>query len=261
MHRGYIKLWRKFQEHRFWNEPRKFSKAEAWLDLLLLANHKKSSFIKRGITVDQPRGTVAVSMKGLAARWGWTRKRVDRFLKALKNDHQIDHQKSNVTTLIKIINYDMYQGNDPAKCTPSDPPNDPPNDPLLKNVKNEKNVKNKEYPKGYSSNNCPHNDIIQAYHTELPELPKVRIWNETHKKLLRARWREDPERQNVDWWAKLFRYVSESDFLMGRANDFQADLEWIVRPTNFAKIANGRYHKGKNRMSGIEQWEKHYGIK
>jgi hypothetical protein len=32
---------------------------------------------------------------------------------------------------------------------------------------------------------------------------------------------------------------------MGQVNDFQADLHWLVRPTNFAKVINGRYHNKK----------------
>ena len=30
---------------------------------------------------------------------------------------------------------------------------------------------------------------------------------------------------------------------MGKKSDWNADFEWIVRPGNFAKIINGRYHR------------------
>jgi hypothetical protein len=46
---------------------------------------------------------------------------------------------------------------------------------------------------------------------------------------------------------------------MGRTKEaFVADLEWLVRPKNFTKIANGRYH-GRGGMSakpqpGISAW-------
>ena len=88
---------------------------------------------------------------------------------------------------------------------------------------------------------CPHQEIINLYHEILPELPQVKVWNETRQRLLRARWREDPERQNLDWWRQFFEYVRESDFLMGRVvgkdgSFFQADLEWLIRPNNFVKV-------------------------
>jgi len=89
--------------------------------------------------------------------------------------------------------------------------------------------------------NCPHQQIIEIYHQELPQLPVVRVWNEKRKRLLSARWREDPTRQSLEFWRKYFRYVSKSDFLTGRANGFQASLEWLVNSSNFVKVIEGNY--------------------
>ena len=90
--------------------------------------------------------------------------------------------------------------------------------------------------------NCPQEEIKQLYHEELPELPPIRVWGEISQKNLRARWREDPERQSLDWWRRFFReYIRSSDFLMGRKRDFQASLDWIVKPMSFQKIMNGMY--------------------
>ena len=43
MHRGYFAVWRKIKDHPFYTEPREFSKYEAWLDLLLEAQHEKDA--------------------------------------------------------------------------------------------------------------------------------------------------------------------------------------------------------------------------
>ncbi|MBK5942737.1 hypothetical protein CCR79_02445 [Halorhodospira halophila] len=97
---------------------------------------------------------------------------------------------------------------------------------------------------------CPHREIIQAYHDELPMCPQVRpeLWKGERAAKLRARWREDEKRQNVDWWRKLFRRIRQTcPFLIGQSEPppgrrpFQADLEWIVSPKNFVKILEGRY--------------------
>lgn len=94
---------------------------------------------------------------------------------------------------------------------------------------------------------CPHQKIIDLYHEVLPELTRIRIWNVTRTKLLRSRWREDTERQSLDWWRTFFEYIRRCPFLMGASKPrpdrppFQADLEWIIRPQNFAKIVEGRY--------------------
>lgn len=99
---------------------------------------------------------------------------------------------------------------------------------------------------GKPDDNCPHEEIIKIYHAVLPELPSVKIWNDKRQKLLKARWREDEKRQNLDWWTKFFRYVSKSDFLMGRANGFQASLEWLINSSNFVKVVEGNYENRKN---------------
>ena len=91
---------------------------------------------------------------------------------------------------------------------------------------------------------CPHQEIIDAYHKALPTMSKVRIWSEKRRSLLRARWREDSNRQNINWWTGFFDYIAKSDFLTGKTErPFSCDLEWIVNSTNFVKIIEGKYHK------------------
>lgn len=95
---------------------------------------------------------------------------------------------------------------------------------------------------------CPHDAIIAAYHEILPELPQVLVWNAPRRDLLRARWREDRKRQTVDWWRGLFEFVRGCPFLLGQEHDsnrrpFFADLEWLVRPSNFARVIEGRYSR------------------
>ncbi|NIJ86971.1 hypothetical protein FHY35_004021 [Xanthomonas arboricola] len=88
---------------------------------------------------------------------------------------------------------------------------------------------------------CPHGEIIALYHELLPSLRQVRTWEGKRPKHLQARWREDPQRQDLDWWRRFFVYVSRSDFLMGRKTEFAADLEWLIAPSNIAKVIEGKY--------------------
>jgi len=88
---------------------------------------------------------------------------------------------------------------------------------------------------------CPHGEIIALYHELLPTLRGVRVWQGRREKNLQARWREDPDRQSLDWWRRFFAYVAQSDFLMGRKTDFVADLAWLICPENFAKTIEGTY--------------------
>lgn len=92
--------------------------------------------------------------------------------------------------------------------------------------------------------NCPHQEIIALYHELLPQCTQVRTWTPARAQALRARWNEAPERQSLDYWRQFFEYVASCDFLIGRGGGktpFFADLEWITRAGNFAKIREGKY--------------------
>ena len=104
---------------------------------------------------------------------------------------------------------------------------------------------------------CNHQGVIDLYHKHLPTLRKVEVWNDARKGYLRQRWREvadelakTKEIQSSDilgWFAEFFEHIGTSKFLTGRVNDksgrsFVADLEWILKPSNFAKIVEGKYH-------------------
>lgn len=98
------------------------------------------------------------------------------------------------------------------------------------------------------TDHCPHQAIIDLYHEILPMCPAVRSWTKQREQLLRQRWREDTERQCLDWWKRYFTYVAGSKFLTGSAEaqggrqPFIADLEWLVRPSNLVKVVEGKYH-------------------
>ena len=98
---------------------------------------------------------------------------------------------------------------------------------------------------------CPHKEIISLYHETLPMLLKVLDWTPARSQMLRTRWKENPDRQNLEWWRYYFGIVASSDFLQGKIignngrKPFQADLEWLVRPQNMVKVLEGKYSNSK----------------
>jgi len=112
-------------------------------------------------------------------------------------------------------------------------------------------------PKAKKLPECDHKAVIELYHQNLPTMRRVEVWNETRAGYLRQRWREvaaelaqaqDITASDVlNWWGEFFQSVGKSRFLTGRVNSkdgraFVADLEWILKPSNFAKIVEGKYH-------------------
>ena len=107
---GWIKLHRKIQDNELWFAER-FTKAQAWVDILLLASYKQSPdplFI-RGNEIRLKRGQSAYAITTLAKRWKWNERTVDRFLAKLQENKMISYHKSSLTTIITINNYDLYQ--------------------------------------------------------------------------------------------------------------------------------------------------------
>jgi hypothetical protein len=92
-----------------------------------------------------------------------------------------------------------------------------------------------------AGDDCPHQEIINLYHEHLPMLTQVKSWTPKRSSALKTRWREDAKRQSLEWWAKLFQYIAKSDFLTGKASEWQADLEWIINASNLVKIIEGKY--------------------
>lgn len=145
---GWIKLHRSITDNQlYFKEP--FNKTLAWIDLLLLANHKDDYFFVRGVKVDIKRGQVGWTDENLGKRWTWSRGKVKRYLLFLQKEGQIVLQPSNVTTLISIVKYEEYQVNDTTDRS-ADRSADGSADgqqigqqvDVNKNDKNEKNEKN-----------------------------------------------------------------------------------------------------------------------
>lgn len=141
---GWIKLWRSsFDNPLYFAEP--FTKWQAWVDLLLLANHKKNVTAVRGILVEVDRGQVLACEDFLAERWKWSRGKVRRFQSYLssKTVQQIVLQKNNVRSIITVLNYDMYQDivQQTVQQTDSRKPAESQQTDILKKDKNEENEK------------------------------------------------------------------------------------------------------------------------
>lgn len=105
---GWIKLHRQIIENEFYFSE-KFTKVQAWIDLLLLATHKERTVCIRGIEIILKPGQLCYSQKSLAARWNWNVKTVERYLNSLKKREMVDTRKTNITTIISIKKWFLYQ--------------------------------------------------------------------------------------------------------------------------------------------------------
>lgn len=149
---AFIKLDREITNNWLWQEQ-PFSKGQAWIDLILLADYKDHKNPYKGEIVTYKRGTVHLSITSLANRWGWGRDKTRTFLKLLEQDNMILLNATTNRTTITLVNYGKYQDvpttnhTTNRQRTDSEQYNEPYNEPTanhthLKNNKNNKNIKN-----------------------------------------------------------------------------------------------------------------------
>ena len=116
---GHHPIHRSILDHWLWKK-KPFAYGQAWLDLILLANHADSKIIIKSQLVYVKRGQVCRAKKTLAKRWGWTRNRVQRFLKILENDTMVTFKSGHLTTVITLLNYNSLH----KECFSGDASND-----------------------------------------------------------------------------------------------------------------------------------------
>lgn len=112
---GWIPVNRQLQEHWLWEE-KPFSPGQAWIDLLMLANHENKKIPYKGKIITCERGTVNLSILYLADRWGWSRKKTRRFLDLLESDGMVTVKATTHRTTITIENYALYNDKGTTKA-------------------------------------------------------------------------------------------------------------------------------------------------
>lgn len=105
---------------------------------------------------------------------------------------------------------------------------------------------------------CPYEDIVKAYAQTLPGLPQVAVMSDARRSHIAARWKavcgdqKFSREQGVEWFHEFFVLVSKSAFLTGNSKPsrdtgrvWSADFDWLLLPTNFVKVVEGRYQERK----------------
>ena len=112
MDKGWIKLNRQIQDHWIWKNH---EFAYAWIDLLLMVNRAEKKILVDNKLITIKRGQTLTSIKKLADRWGWSRKKVYSFLGALERDRMVVKKSTSRYTTLTIVNYGKYQDHGNSK--------------------------------------------------------------------------------------------------------------------------------------------------
>mgnify|MGYP000959972017 CR=1 FL=1 len=106
--KGWISLHRKIQDHWIWQD-KPFSKGQAWIDILLMVNHKEQKVLFNNQVITVEEGEKITSIRQLCDRWGWSNTKVNNFLDLLQKEEMITYKSDTKKTVIKVLNYNDYQ--------------------------------------------------------------------------------------------------------------------------------------------------------
>lgn len=249
MKRGYIKVYRKIRDSFLWNE-KPFNRIQAWLDLLMMANHQDTKFLFHGQMVHAKRGEVITSETKLSHRWQWARSKVSRFLKLIESEGMItrtpntrsEHKMVKNVNIITICNYDTYQD---VRTT-----NDTTNDTT--NGHNEDTVEEiKE--KNYIYSDFDFKKFVIHYNRIRPPT-KIKSFNEKRKQKVLALLNNGFTKEHfLNVIYRLATMRRHDSYLYGNnKNNFRMDFDWLIEPENFQKVLEGTYG-GEDRQDEIDR--------
>ena len=115
----YIYLDRGILDHWMYQD-KPFNRSMAWIDLLLIANHKTHTTMWKGKKTTFKRGDVNLSITELSKRWGWSRGKTRRFILSLEIDGMANIKRTSDGTVLTLVKYDDFQNKRTAKRTSSD---------------------------------------------------------------------------------------------------------------------------------------------
>lgn len=114
MNEGWIKLYRQLAEKQIWLEQ-PFSKGQAWVDILLMVNHKPGEAVVGNTTIAVQPGQRVTSIKQLSDRWGWSRKKTKSFLTLLERAGMLAHKSTTKYTVLTVKNWSNFQEHNKKK--------------------------------------------------------------------------------------------------------------------------------------------------
>ena len=110
MSKGWISLHRKILDNPILSRGRTYSRFEAFVYMLLKANHKDNKAVIGNQKIDIKKGSFITSQKKLMIEFNWGISRLRGFLKLLQSDSMIEIKTNAISTYITIINYSELQG-------------------------------------------------------------------------------------------------------------------------------------------------------
>lgn len=169
---GWICLHRKIQESDVWLDEEPFDKRSAWVDLLLLANHKDNSMIFDGHKLVVERGQIVTSVRKLSLRWNRSVKWTLKVLRLFEELEMIEKKSDNKKTLLTIVNYGVYQDGGYTEGNTTDNTEETQRDTQRITQRKRRGTTNN------NDNNAPNNELNNGNNVNNKYYPEDELLNE-----------------------------------------------------------------------------------
>lgn len=242
MQQGWLKIHRKILDNFLW-EDRPFSRGQAWIDLILIANHEDKTTIFNGNVVEIKRGQKMTSLRKLSDRWGWSITKTKKFLEVLQSEKMLTYKSNSKNTVYAIVNFNNYQEKQEYKN----------NTEITQKENRKKTEKNQKETNKNDKNDKNDKNIFNNLSNDKLFVPLLQRWNELHENIPKVntlkkdtqRYKMLTQRINEYGQEKVLQAIDnikKSQFLQGNNNKgWTITFEWFVRPNNFIKVLEGNY--------------------
>ena len=238
---GYILLHRDLMNNWVWQDE-EFTKGQAWVDLLMLVNHSDNEKVLiNNKFISVKRGETITSKLKLAQRWGWSRKKLDKFLGLLESDKMATAESTPHYTTIKVLNYNVYQTNkkdfEQRNAQPKEQQKDNKGNNECTQTSNE--VINELNNDNQLKTSMVNYDDIKTFYNSLNNLPNIRTLSTKRKDKIKLRIKE----VGLEEFKTALQMCNDIPFLNGsNGGTFIGDLDWVIKnDENILKVLEGKY--------------------
>jgi hypothetical protein len=242
MQQGWITLHRSLLDNFLW-EDKPFTKGQAWVDLLLNANHEDKKIMFDGSVVEVKRGEKITSIRQLSERWGWSTTKTKKFLNVLQSEKMLTYFSNSKKTTYTVVNYNKYQdlNNSKSNTEVTQKKHRSNTEVTQKNTNNNDNNDNNDNKIiNILSNDKIFVVLLQKWNSLPDVIPKIStLKKDTQRyKMLSQRLNEYGQDKVIE----AINNIHNSPWLLGQNNrGWVVTFDWFVRPNNFVKVLEGNY--------------------
>lgn len=232
---GWIKLHRKLLDNPV--TMKDTDHLAVWIYLLLNASHNEHPVLFKGEKITLKPGQLITGRKSIALALHIDESKVERILKSLKSEQQIEQQTSSKNRLISIINWEFYQQSEQQieqqvnnKRTTSE-----------QQVNTNKNIKN---DKNERKDICQ--NILDLFNRICCSFGRVKNITKSRAEIIS----NSLKTYSLDDFKKVFEKAEQSDFLKGNNNrNWSANFDWLIKEDNMTKVLEDKYDSKQNKQS------------